>query len=51
LYFDIRNSLGQAEEAISFYASIFPDSKVVEITRYKANKTGAEGSVCLRTLI
>jgi predicted 3-demethylubiquinone-9 3-methyltransferase (glyoxalase superfamily) len=36
---------GRAEEAMSFYVSLFPNSEVVSITRYKANESGAEGTV------
>jgi predicted 3-demethylubiquinone-9 3-methyltransferase (glyoxalase superfamily) len=36
---------GKAEEAMKFYVSLFEDSKIVEITRYKANEAGPEGSV------
>ena len=25
---------GQAEEAARFYASVFPDSRIIEVTRY-----------------
>jgi predicted 3-demethylubiquinone-9 3-methyltransferase (glyoxalase superfamily) len=36
---------GNAEEAINFYVSLFPDSKVVQLGRYGANEPGVEGSV------
>ncbi|MFD2083473.1 Glyoxalase superfamily enzyme, possibly 3-demethylubiquinone-9 3-methyltransferase [Actinopolymorpha cephalotaxi] len=36
---------GQAEEAMTFYASLFPDSEVRSVTRYGADGQGAEGSV------
>jgi predicted 3-demethylubiquinone-9 3-methyltransferase (glyoxalase superfamily) len=36
---------GRAEEAIHFYISLFKDSELVSITRYRANEAGAEGSV------
>jgi len=36
---------GQAEEAMNFYISLFENSKVEHIIRYKANEAGAEGSV------
>jgi predicted 3-demethylubiquinone-9 3-methyltransferase (glyoxalase superfamily) len=36
---------GQAEEAMNLYVSLFPDSKVVEISRYGAAGPGEEGSV------
>ena len=35
----------QAEEAMNFYTSVFKDSKVGEIRRYKAAVPGPEGSV------
>jgi predicted 3-demethylubiquinone-9 3-methyltransferase (glyoxalase superfamily) len=36
---------GQAEEAMRFYVSVFPDSKVLEISRYGKAASGAEGTV------
>jgi len=39
--------IGKAEEAMNFYVSLFPNSEVVRITRYKANEAGVEGSVVL----
>lgn len=36
---------GQAEEAINFYISAFPQSEVIAMTRYGANEAGPEGSV------
>lgn len=36
---------GRAEEAMTFYVSLFPDGKVVDIARYGAGQAGAEGSV------
>jgi predicted 3-demethylubiquinone-9 3-methyltransferase (glyoxalase superfamily) len=36
---------GKAEEAMNFYISLFPNSGVTSITRYKANEAGAEGTV------
>ncbi len=36
---------GDAEEAMDFYASLFPDSEIVEIERYQAGEPGEEGSV------
>ena len=36
---------GQAEEAMTFYVSLFDDSEVLAIRRYGANEAGAEGSV------
>jgi predicted 3-demethylubiquinone-9 3-methyltransferase (glyoxalase superfamily) len=40
LWFD-----GKAEEAMAFYMSIFPDSKIIGIRRYGAAGPGPEGSV------
>lgn len=36
---------GNAEEAMNFYASLFADSAITGITRYKANEPGKEGTV------
>jgi predicted 3-demethylubiquinone-9 3-methyltransferase (glyoxalase superfamily) len=36
---------GNAEEAMSFYVSLFPAAQVLSIVRYGANGPGAEGSV------
>lgn len=36
----------QAEEAVAFYLSIFPDSRVVEVIRYTEAGPGPTGSVC-----
>ncbi|MFE6168182.1 VOC family protein [Viridibacillus arvi] len=36
---------GNAEEAMNYYVSLIPDSKVLHIIRYGANGTGTEGSV------
>lgn len=36
---------GRAEEAINFYISVIPDSSIGEVTKYKANEGGVEGSV------
>ncbi|ACL55855.1 VOC family protein [Methylobacterium nodulans] len=38
---------GKAEEALSFYASTLPNSRLIEIERYGADGPGAEGSVKL----
>jgi predicted 3-demethylubiquinone-9 3-methyltransferase (glyoxalase superfamily) len=35
----------QAEEAVEFYVSIFPDSRVLEVTRYGEAGPGPTGSV------
>lgn len=36
---------GQAEEAINFYTSVFPQAKIEHIIRYEAGQSGTEGSV------
>jgi len=36
---------GKAEEAITFYVSLFADSRIDSIERYKAGEQGPEGSV------
>ncbi len=36
---------GQAEEAMTLYVSLFPNSSITEIQRYGAEGPGAEGSV------
>lgn len=36
---------GQAEEAMNIYISLFPNSEVVSVIRYKAGEPGAEGTV------
>ena len=36
---------GTAEEAMTFYISLFDDAEVVNITRYAADSAGTEGSV------
>ena len=36
---------GNAEEAMTFYTSLFDDAEIVSITRYGADGPGAEGSV------
>ncbi|MER7763966.1 VOC family protein [Streptomyces sp. NPDC097619] len=38
---------GRAEEAMTFYLSLFEDSEIVEITRYGADGPGPEGTVQL----
>jgi predicted 3-demethylubiquinone-9 3-methyltransferase (glyoxalase superfamily) len=40
---------GRAEEALTFYVSLFPDGKVLNIERYGPNGPGAEGSVLRAT--
>ena len=36
---------GQAEEAMKLYTSLFKQSEILNITRYGANESGAEGTV------
>lgn len=36
---------GKAEEAMNFYTSTIPGSKIISVTKYDANQGGAEGSV------
>jgi len=36
---------GEAEEAMNFYMSLFPSSKIISISRYGAEGPGAEGTV------
>ena len=36
---------GNAEEAMNFYASIFPQAQILSIIRYGPGEAGAEGSV------
>jgi predicted 3-demethylubiquinone-9 3-methyltransferase (glyoxalase superfamily) len=40
LWFD-----GQAEQAATFYTSVFPDSRVIDVQRYGPNTPGPEGEV------
>jgi len=35
----------QAEEAANFYAALFPDAHILEVSRYGRNMPGPEGSV------
>jgi predicted 3-demethylubiquinone-9 3-methyltransferase (glyoxalase superfamily) len=42
---------GEAEEAMNFYVSLFDNSEITEITRYKAGEAGREGSVMLATFV
>lgn len=41
--------VGAAEEAMTFYTSLFDDSSVLNIERYGPNEGGVEGSVKLAT--
>jgi len=36
---------GRAEEAMEFYATLFPDTEVLEIEHYQPGEPGAEGTV------
>ncbi len=36
---------GNAEEAMTFYVSLFADGRVIDVQRYGAGEGGAEGSV------
>lgn len=36
---------GNAEEAMNFYLSLFPNANILDIKRYGANQPGPEGSV------
>jgi len=36
---------GNAEEAVRFYVSVFPDSKVIKTTTYKENEPGPMGQI------
>lgn len=36
---------GDAEEAMDFYLSLFPDSEILEIERYQAGERGGEGTI------
>jgi predicted 3-demethylubiquinone-9 3-methyltransferase (glyoxalase superfamily) len=38
---------GKAEEAMNFYVSLFPDSRVISISRYGPGASGKEGTVML----
>ncbi|MBI1360329.1 MAG: VOC family protein [Alphaproteobacteria bacterium] len=38
---------GQAEEAMTFYTSLIPDSRIVDVRRYGKGEAGAEGTVML----
>jgi len=41
---------GDAEAAMTFYVSVFPDAEIVQIDRYGPAEAGAEGSVLKATL-
>jgi predicted 3-demethylubiquinone-9 3-methyltransferase (glyoxalase superfamily) len=36
---------GKAEEAMNFYLSVFPDSRILNVVRYGAGAPGTEGTV------
>jgi predicted 3-demethylubiquinone-9 3-methyltransferase (glyoxalase superfamily) len=36
---------GQAEVAMTFYTSLFPDGRILSLTRYGAGEAGREGTV------
>jgi len=40
---------GQAEEAMRFYVSLFPEARVLEVARYGKGAQGAEGSISRAT--
>ncbi|WP_116811230.1 VOC family protein [Steroidobacter cummioxidans] len=41
---------GEAEAAMNFYASLFPDTRITDIQRYGPGAPGQEGSVIRATL-
>ena len=41
---------GEAEAAMNFYASLFPDTRITDIQRYGPGAPGKEGSVIRATL-
>ncbi len=43
--------MGQAEEAMTFYVSLFDHAEIVSIRRYGPHEAGAEGSVMHATFI
>ena len=40
---------GNAEEAMNYYTALIEDSKILNITRYRSNEAGEEGSVMQAT--
>lgn len=40
---------GKADEAMNFYVSLFPEGKIIDISRYGAGEPGPEGSVRVAT--
>ena len=41
---------GQAEAAINFYKSVFPDTQVESMTKYKVGESGREGTIKVATI-
>ena len=41
---------GRAEEAMNFYVSLFPDSRIVDIKRYGPGGPGTEGAIMRATV-
>jgi predicted 3-demethylubiquinone-9 3-methyltransferase (glyoxalase superfamily) len=42
---------GEAEAAINFYKTVFPDTQVESMTKYEAGENGKEGTVKLATIV
>jgi len=42
---------GQAQAAMDFYTSIFPESRITDVVRYGAGEAGPEGSVMKATFV
>lgn len=45
----VGKQYGKAEEAINFYVSLFKNSKIIKIERYRAGESEPEGTVKLAT--
>lgn len=45
----VGDQAGKAEEAISFYTSLFTNSKIIDIQRYEAGENEPEGSAKMAT--
>ncbi len=41
----VGEQAGKAEEAMTFYTSLFPDSEIIELQRYEAGPHEPEGSI------
>ncbi|MQX52929.1 VOC family protein [Alcanivorax sediminis] len=41
----VGEQAGKAEEAMTFYTSLFPDSEIIELQRYEAGQHEPEGSI------